>query len=351
MDSFAVKIFKNKIFNENKLLKFGFVRKGKKFVYTGDILDNQFSLTVVISGEKEMETKLVDIISGELYTLHLVETAAGSFVGHVKEAYENALMSIAQACCNDTYFAYAQANRLTDLIKSKYHDSPEFLWEKSPGFGVFRNPQSEKWYALISRVDRSKVDKKKSGEVEILNIKLDKDEIQDLLKLDGFYPAYHMNKKSWITIILDGSIPDEKIMELIEKSHGFSEGRKKTENAKSEWLVPCNPKYFDVDAAFKKSGEIIWKQSSNIKTGDIVYLYVGAPLSAVRYKCEASEVDIPYDYKDENLTINKVMKIRLLKKYDKDFLSFKILKDYGVYAIRGPRSIPEMLSDFINKKG
>lgn len=351
MDGFAEKIFKNKIFNENKLLKFGFVKNGEKFIYTKDIFDKQFLLTVIISGKKEIETKLVDIISGDLYTLHLVETAAGKFVGQVREAYENILNLISRECCSDTYFAYAQANRLADLIKSKYHDTPEFLWDKFPGFGVFRNPQSEKWYALISRIDKSKIDEKNSGEIEIVNIKLDKDEIEHLLKLEGFYPAYHMNKKSWITIILDGSIPDDKIMELIEKSHGFSEARKKTKNSKSEWLVPCNPKYFDVDSAFKKNREIIWKQSSNIKRGDIVYLYIGAPLSAVRYKCEASEVDIPYDYKDENLTINKVMKIRLLKKYDKDFLSFKILKDYGVNAIRGPRSIPEMLSDFINKKG
>ena len=87
---------------------------------------------------------------------------------------------------------------------------------------MFRNPCSKKWYGLISNIDKSKIDKKSKGEVEILNIKLDKDEIQDLLKQKGFYPAYHMNKQSWITIILDETLCDKKIMALIEKSHNFS---------------------------------------------------------------------------------------------------------------------------------
>lgn len=222
MDSFVDKIFKNKIFNENKLIKFGFRQSGKKFVYTKKILDNQFLLTVIISGEKEIETKLIDNLSGDLYTLHLLETAVGTFIGHVREAYEKTLSYIAQECCVDTYFVYIQANRLAKLIKLQYGDEPEFLWEDSPGYGVFRNSQSKKWYALISRLDKSKIDRESSGEVEILNIKLDKSEVQEKLKLKGFYPAYHMNKKSWITIILDDSISDEEIMDLVVKSYSFS---------------------------------------------------------------------------------------------------------------------------------
>ena len=55
-----------------------------------------------------------------------------------------------------------------------------------------------------------------------MNVKLDKDEITELLKTRGFYPAYHMNKKNWITILLDDTISDEVIMCLIEKSKGIN---------------------------------------------------------------------------------------------------------------------------------
>ena len=222
MDNFNCKIFKNKIFDKAKMQKFGFKKRGKNFVYSENILNNQFEFYIQVIDAKNIETRLTDTQTKDIYTLHLVEDAAGTFVGEVRDAYENMLEKIAQNCCNDTFFIFPQSNRLAGLIKEKYGDSPEFLWEKFPGFGVFRNPCSKKWYGLISNIDKSKIDKKSKGEVEILNIKLDKDEIQDLLKQKDFYPAYHMNKQSWITIILDETLCDKKIMALIEKSHNFS---------------------------------------------------------------------------------------------------------------------------------
>ena len=222
MDDFVNKIFKNKIFVEAKMQKFGFKKIGDAFVYTKNILDNQFEFYIKIYSTKNVETHLTDIQTKDIYTLHLVEGAAGTFVGEVREAYLNILNKIAENCCKSTYFVFPQSNRLTDLIKEKYEDSPEFLWEKTPGTAIFRNPQTRKWYAAILNIDKSKIDKKSKGEVEVLNIKLDKEEVQNLLKQKGFYPAYHMNKKSWITIILDETLDDDSIMLLVEKSRYFS---------------------------------------------------------------------------------------------------------------------------------
>lgn len=351
MDVISNKIFKNKIFNSKKLLNFGFVKHKNNYIYTTSLLADQFKLIITISSDKNIETKMIDTATQDIYTLHLVNDAAGTFVGLIREAYENILEQIADKCCNATYFSTEQANRLTELIKEKYGNSPEFLWEKFPGFGVFRNPESEKWYGLISHVDYSKLDNKKNGDIEILNIKLDKDKIPNLQKIAGFYPAYHMNKKSWITIVLNETVSDKKIMKLVDKSHKLSDGKAKIKNVKSEWLVPANPKLFDVGEAFKQNNEIIWKQSSNIKAGDIIYLYIGSPVSAVKYKCKATKVNIPYNYEDENIKISKVMRIKLLKEYDKDFLTFKRLNNYGINAVRGPRNIPQKLSAMLNQKG
>ena len=222
MDDFVNKIFKNKIFVEAKMQKFGFKKIGDSFVYTKKLLDNQFEFYIKIFGTKNIETHLTDIQTKDIYTLHLVEDAAGTFVGEVRDSYQSILNKIAENCCKSTYFIFPQSNRLTDLIKEKYGDSPEFLWEKTPGTAIFRNPQTRKWYAAILNIDKSKIDKKSKGEVEVLNIKLDKDEVQNLLKQKGFYPAYHMNKKNWITIILDETLDDDSIMLLVEKSRYFS---------------------------------------------------------------------------------------------------------------------------------
>ena len=73
-------------------------------------------------------------------------------------------------------------------------------------------------------------------------------------------------------------------------------------------------------------------------------MYVASPVSAILYKCKVVETDIPYSYQDENLTITALMKIKLLKRYKPDQFTFGVLREeYGIYAVRGPRGIPNSL--------
>ena len=117
-----------------------------------------------------------------------------------------------------------------------------------------------------------------------------------------------------------------------------------------EWIIPANPDYYDIVHAFDDDREIEWKQGRGIKAGDTVFLYVGAPVSAILYKCRVIETDIPYHYSDENLTITAVMKIKLQKRYKPSQFTFEKLKEkYGIYAVRGPRGIPDSLSEALKK--
>ena len=74
-------------------------------------------------------------------------------------------------------------------------------------------------------MDISKIDKG-TGEVELLNIKLDEDKILQLVKKEGFYKAYHMNKKSWISIILNDTLNNKEIFELIDESYNLINDKK-----------------------------------------------------------------------------------------------------------------------------
>ena len=323
-------VFKRFSVNYKKLEDYGFKKNGNDYVLEKNFLNNDFKAIISISSKGNVNGKVIENELDEEYTLLRTEMI-GEFVGKVREAYKDVLIDIRKHCFEPNYFIYDQTNRINSYIKEKYHNDPEFLWEKSPGCGVYRNKLNNKWYGIIMNVNYSKLDNK-TGEVEIINVKLDEKEIQDLLKQNGFYKAYHMNKVGWITIILNDTLKDEVICSLIDKSYNII-------NEAESWLVPANPKYYDVIKAFKKSNEIIWKQSSDIHVGDLVYLYVGEPYSKVMYKCMATEVNIPYDYKDNNLTINKVMKIRLLEELgDRDY-TFAYLNKIGIKAIRGPRKI------------
>ena len=114
-----------------------------------------------------------------------------------------------------------------------------------------------------------------------------------------------------------------------------------------EWIIPSNPKYFDIVGHFKKYKTSTWKQSSDINVGDIIYMYVGSPYSAILYKCIATEVNIPYEYKDSNIKMSRIMKIKLIKEYDKKKYTLNKIKKYGVTAVRGPRFMPKELSEIM----
>lgn len=231
----------------------------------------------------------------------------------------------------------------------RYGVQPENLWAKFPNYAVLRHDDNRKWFAVIMDVKREKLGLSGEGNVDILELKCDPVMAGSLVSADGVLPAYHMHRGSWITVLLDGSTDNDFVFPLLDMSFDITRDKKARKSShgviKREWLVPANPKYYDVEKAFSESDVILWKQSSNILVGDIVYLYVAAPVSAVMYKCEAVEVDIPYRYSDENLRIRRTMRIRLLHRFREGELSFNKLKEHGVYAVRGPRGVPQSLHD------
>ena len=245
--------------------------------------------------------------------------------------------------------------QVLDYVKTEYGTSSEHLWASYPTYEVLRHAQQPgekkaKWYGIIMDVKRSVLGLDGEDYVDILDVKLDPETVDFLRHVNGYFPAYHMNKQSWITILLDGTVPFENIKQQIDESYAITASAKEKKKIKrigpKDWIVPANPKYFDLIAAFEENDIITWKQSSDVHVGDLIYMYVAAPYSALMYKCKAIEVDIPWDYEDRNLVVKKVMKIQLLASYGSDFMPFNRMKDeFGVYAVRGPRSMPNSLKE------
>ena len=221
-------------------------------------------------------------------------------------------------------------------------------------YGVFRFPDNRKWYALIMNIKRSLLEGDSDEKIDIVNLKVYPTELSSSLAKKGIYPAYHMKKTSWVSITLDDTLTDEEIMKYMDMSRNLAIGSGSNSQRPlsiDHWVIPANPKYYDVDEAFKKRNIIEWKQTSKVNKGDIVYLYVGAPVSSVRYICEVTESDIPFNYKDENIKITHVMKIRKLKTLRKGLIDIKKVRELGVHNVQGPRKATKELIDFINKLG
>lgn len=215
-------IFKRATVNLENALLYGFIKENNIYKYSKEFM-NSFRADIVIDENRFVSSKVFDINTNDEYINFRIEGQNGEFVSKVREEYKNILKDILNNCFENKYFIKEQSNRIANTIKTIYNDEPEFAWEKSPGFGIFRNPKSKKWYGLLMNIDKSKLDKKGSGEVEIINIKLSEEKILELLKSKGFYKAYHMNKKNWISIILDDTLSDDEILDYIKISHSYTE--------------------------------------------------------------------------------------------------------------------------------
>lgn len=333
-------IFKKKIPNHVKLINYGFKQKDDLYTYTEPILAGQFMVKVTVKNN-QIESQVFDTETGDEYALAYNDDQDGKFIGQVRKAYRVVLAKIATQCCDDAYFSSLQANRIAKLLQEKFHERPDFPFKKFPDYGVFRNHENRKWYGLIMNIDKQQLTKNAADQdqpIEIIDFKIAPTEHEQLLKQKGFYPSYHMNRDSWITVILDGSVDDQKLLALIAKSRSFTQKGMRKPGEIVNWLVPGNPKYYDIAGHFQVGQETIWKQSSRVAIGDFVYLYVTAPVKAVKYQCQVTGVNLPYHVQND-LNVKKVMQVKVLREYDDIAWPLAKLKDYGIKVVRGPRKI------------
>ena len=215
-------IFKKHKIKFNKLISYGFNKKANIYKYTKNILDDTFMIEVEINLKEEVTGKVYDLSFNEEYINYRIENQVGEFSSEILKEFKDILIDIRNKCSVSEYFLTKQANRISNYIKIKYGTEPEFMWEKSPNYAVFRNKNNKKWYGIIMNLNKHKLDNKTNSEIEIINVKLTKLEIEVLLNKSGFYKAWHMNKDNWITIILDETLTDDEIINYIDKSYKYT---------------------------------------------------------------------------------------------------------------------------------
>lgn len=106
------------------------------------------------------------------------------------------------------------------IISETYSVDAEYLWDGET-HAVFRHPVSNKWFGIIMEVKKKNLHIEcceKSCETEdVMNVKVNPILIEDLLHEETFLPAYHMNKKYWVSIRLD-YITETALKNFIEES-------------------------------------------------------------------------------------------------------------------------------------
>ena len=222
-------IFARSIPDFAKLVKFGFVKNGSKYSFSGKFLNGDFTADVVVTSGGDVSASVFDVQAGERYLPLRAKSRQSAFVNEVRESYRAFLREIKNACFVPQPFLTDQANRIAREAEKLFGDKIDFPFSTAPTYGVFRNPENRKWYGIIMNIPKSKIENSgraaslsaEEAIVEVINVKIDPEKSIELKKRRGFYDAYHMSKKNWITIALDGSVSDGLIVDLLKKSRAL----------------------------------------------------------------------------------------------------------------------------------
>jgi len=211
-------IFRRKKAVPEMLDAYGFRKVRNAHKYDADVLDGEFHLEITVGKNSVPDTKLMEIATGEEYVLYKTD-AAGTFVGEVRTAVTNVLQDIANRCYETAVFKSEQSIALIAYVREKYGDELEYLWDKFPDNAVWRRKDNEKWYGALLTVSRRKLGIPSDEIVEIIDLRIAPEAMENLIDNARFFPGWHMNKKHWYTIILDGTVSLDEIYRKLDESY------------------------------------------------------------------------------------------------------------------------------------
>ena len=207
---FYNEIFDKNIFNSKLAIKYGFSKIGDYYILQSDIDVENFNAIIKI-GKESFEVQVIELPFNEEYILFNVSDSKGKFV----------IEDIVNSCF--TSLDYRKI--LLDYVKEKYGTIPEEPWEDN-NHATIKTPNSKKWYGIFMSIPYKTLGLDKSGKIDVLNVKLNPELIESLIDKKHFFPAYHMNKKYWISIVLDSDVDLDLVKRLIDESFKLVEKAK-----------------------------------------------------------------------------------------------------------------------------
>lgn len=221
--------FSDAVFVPERALAYGFTEKGGTYRFEKLLCGGQFCLEVEVPPGGGLFTRTLDVLTQEPYVLHRVEGAKGMFVEQVRAEYLAALQEIAQHCFERSAFRSDCSAALLRYARERYGDEPEYLWQRFPSNAVLRRQDNRRWYAAFLTVAAQKLGLPGEETLEIVDLRMVPEQIAQRVDGAKIFPGWHMNKKNWVTALLDGSVPPEELAALLDESYRLA-GKKQRRN-------------------------------------------------------------------------------------------------------------------------
>ena len=111
-----------------------------------------------------------------------------------------------------------------DYVEQTYGVTVEHPFSKDLATGVFRHQSNRKWFAVFMEIPPEKLGLSGSGNIRVMNVKCDTRLIGSFREGKGIFPAYHMSRAHWLTVLLDGTVADDTLRFLLDMSYDLTKG-------------------------------------------------------------------------------------------------------------------------------
>lgn len=211
-------IFRSAKIKIDSLKEAGF-SKGENSTYSMQLplsKDDLFAKLTLSPAEQTFLIQVFDSATDERYVLFDMPNARGAFLASLRKEVQKIVEKIKSDCfevhdLKEEYFSW---------LSSHFSAKPDFPWPDTPDYCVFRCP-NEKWFALVMKIKFRQLGLTGEEEVWVVNMKAKSETIPGLIDRKSIFPAWHMNKKHWITVLLTAATDFEKLCQLTEKSYAL----------------------------------------------------------------------------------------------------------------------------------
>lgn len=196
---------------EKALLEYGFKKSGEEYLISTN-LDSKFYSIISISNSK-IQAQVYETETEEKYFLLDVVSATGTFVSEMRQKVTDKINEIKEQC----FYEKDIKNEYCSWINTEIGVQADFPWGDDAEYEVYRL-KNNKWFALVMKIKFKNLGFESDEPVWAVNLKADPEKIPELIDRKSIFPAWHMNKKYWITVLLTAVTDLEKLKELTVQS-------------------------------------------------------------------------------------------------------------------------------------
>ena len=195
-----------------KLLSFGFIKQHESWLLERDLPLKNLFVRIEIT-PSQFSARVIDRDFNDDFLPFSVKDGKSPVKAVVNEILDEILVQ----CFTNT------RRDVIAYCEQTFHTLHECPWKEFPEFCTFKTMNSQKWYALIMNIPCQKLGLIDRGIVDVINLKLPPEQIPSLIDNKHYFNAYHMNKKHWLTILLDQNTDMAQLKTLIQTSYQLVE--------------------------------------------------------------------------------------------------------------------------------